>query len=149
MKLRNTVFATILLAGALALADDSADNTNLAGTWSGPAEGPSSVPDTWTFENKGDKIQVTHKEGDATITKFQCNTMGKECEIKDAGKKAAVSLWFNGAKLVELETRGNEVTKRRFGVVGTDAMDVEVIPIAPSGKSVTEHLKRVQTAAHS
>jgi hypothetical protein len=55
-----------------------------------------------------------------------------------------VSMCFNGPKLVELETRGNQVVKRRFTVTGDgDTMDLETIPIVPTGKSETTHLRRV------
>jgi hypothetical protein len=55
-------------------------------------------------------------------------------------------MWFNGAKLVEVETTGNPVIKRRFGVTGDgDSMELEIIPIAPDGSSTVAHFKRVST----
>lgn len=58
-----------------------------------------------------------------------------------------MSLWFNGPKLVELETRGTEIVKRRFSIAGDgDTMDLETIPIFPSGKIETAHFKRVPSA---
>ncbi len=52
-------------------------------------------------------------------------------------------MWFNGAKLVELETRGNQVVKRRFTVTGDgDSMELETIPLVPAGSGETTHFKR-------
>ena len=73
--------------------------------------------------------------------------MGRECEIKDSGRQAKVSMWFSGPKLVELETKGSEVVKRRFALSGQgDTMELEVIPIVPVGRSETKLLKRIQTS---
>jgi hypothetical protein len=53
-------------------------------------------------------------------------------------------MWFNGPKLVELETSGTQVVKRRFSITGNgDTMDLEAIPIAPVGKVETSHFKGV------
>jgi hypothetical protein len=74
-------------------------------------------------------------------------SLGKECEVKDAGRKVKVTLFFNGPKLVVLETRGDEVVKKRFGAVETgDTLELEVIPVAPDGKTETVHFKRVPNA---
>jgi hypothetical protein len=50
--------------------------------------------------------------------------------------------------LVELETTGSEVVKRRFKVTGDrDTMDLETIAIAPAAKDETTHFKRVSAVA--
>lgn len=70
--------------------------------------------------------------------------MGKECASEDAGRRSKVSMWFNGPMLVELETRGSQIVKRRFRITANgDTMDLETIPIVPPGKSETVHFKRV------
>jgi hypothetical protein len=57
-------------------------------------------------------------------------------------------MWFNGTKLVELETVGNQVVKRRFTVTGDgDTMELETIPMVPSGSSEITHFKRSQSDA--
>jgi hypothetical protein len=54
-------------------------------------------------------------------------------------------MWFNGPKLVELETKGKEVVKRRFAVAGEgDTLEIEVIPIEPAGKTETLRFRRLQ-----
>jgi hypothetical protein len=54
-------------------------------------------------------------------------------------------MWFNGDKLVELETKGREVVKRSFAVPQQgDTLEVEVIPIVPEGRTETLHFARAQ-----
>ena len=90
---------------------------------------------------------MTSSNGTQTVEEFKCNTMGKECAGKDAGRPSKVSLWFNGPKLVELETRGTQVVKRRFIISGDgDTMNLETIRIVPTGKSETVHFRRVPSA---
>jgi hypothetical protein len=44
-----------------------------------------------------------------------------------------MSMWFNGPKLIELETTGNQGVKRRFTVTGDgDSMELETIRVAPT-----------------
>ena len=89
-------------------------------------------------------VRVTYMLGDRKVMDFECSTQGKECEIKDSGKSAKVSLWYNGPTLVELETKGNEVVKRRFAAAPQDSLSVEVIPVQPDGKTETVHFRRSQ-----
>ena len=68
--------------------------------------------------------------------------------LKGAGRKSRISMWFNGPKLVEMETKGSQVVKRRFSITGDgDTLDLETIPIAPAGKVETSHFKRVSPVA--
>jgi hypothetical protein len=103
---------------------------------------------SWTFSTAHDSIQVTEAEDGKKVTDFACGTEGKPCEVKTGGKKATVSMWFNGSQLVEMETKGSDVVKRRFKILPQgDAMKMEVIPIVPSGKTETFQFKRAQLAA--
>jgi hypothetical protein len=78
---------------------------------------------------------------------FECDSFGHECAIKDGGRPATVSLWYIGPKLVEMETRGNTVWKRTFGVTGGgDTMDLELAQIAPSAKEEIQHFQRTTAA---
>jgi hypothetical protein len=114
------------------------------GRWQ-QSDGNGEAKSTWALEEgSADSIRVTNSRGAAAVAEFECNTVGKECAVKDAGRKSKVSMWFNGPKLVELETRGTQVVKRRFSITGDgDTMDLETIPIAPVGKVETSHFKRV------
>ena len=69
---------------------------------------------------------------------YTCGISGKACKFKEGSRSATVSLWLNGPKLVELCTRGDSVTKRRFTLAdkGT-TLDIEVLPISPPGETQT------------
>jgi len=143
MLLRISTCAVALWFGATAFADDAARRFD--GSWTGDANGS---PVTWVFENKGDALKVDQMKGGERLAEFECNTMGRECALKETGKKATVSMWFNGSKLVQLETKGSEIVRRRFEVNAKgDAMDVEITPISQGGKAETLHLTRAQVAA--
>jgi hypothetical protein len=142
-----TVILLVAL-GAVALADEQGDRQKLIGTWAmqGAAEsGPSS---SWSFATAKNGLRITQLEGGNKVTDFACGTEGTACEVKTAGKKATVSMWFNGPLLVEMETKGSDVVKRRFKILPQgDAMEMEVIPIVPSGKTETFQFKRTELAA--
>jgi hypothetical protein len=145
MKLRMVGLAALVF-GIVALADDG-DRAKLMGGWESQS-GTGSNRETWLLEAKGDAVHVTYLQGDKKLAEFECDTDGKDCATKVAGHSAKVSLWFNGSKLVELETRGSEVVKRRFAVAGAaDEMDLEIIPIASESKAETLHFKRARIAA--
>jgi len=143
MKRHVTVALFLVLAlSASARADDAINRAKLSGAWQLGDEkgGPK-----WIFDQKLDDVHITYLEGDRKVTEFECNTLGRECQTKVFGKSAKVSMWFSGSKLVELETKGQEVVKRRFAVADPgDVLELEVIPILPGGKSETLHLRRVQ-----
>lgn len=132
----------ILLFGVSAFAGDDA-RAKLMGAWeSQDASGKA----TWLLEDKGDAVHVTYLQGTQKLSEFECNTGGQECATKDAGHAAKVSLWFNGPMLVELETKGSEIIKRRFAVAGAgEEMEVELIPVASKSKAETVHFKRAKT----
>jgi hypothetical protein len=138
MNLR-IVGLAVLAFGVVAFADDT-DRSKLMGAWESQAE-------TWLFESKGDAVRVTYVRGSQKLAEFECNTDGKDCATKVAGHSAKISLWFNGSKLVELETRGSDVVKRRFAIAGAgEEMDEEIIPIASDSKAETLHFKRAKAA---
>ena len=140
MTKRALLCAAFLLSPA-AIAADSEDRTKLAGDWE--LQDGRTDSGIWTLEMRDQNIRVSMTRGDQKVT-FECNTLGRECAGKDGSK---VSLWFNGPKLVELETKGSAVTRRRFKIdAAGDGMEVEVTPVSPSGKDEVLHFKRVKTA---
>jgi hypothetical protein len=146
MKTLAVALSTLLLASLAFAADDTA-REKLAGKWQ-QSEGNGEPASTWTLERMGDSIHVVNSNPTKTIEDFDCNTDGKECSVKNAGHKSKVSLWFNGAALIELETTGDHVVKRRFTVTGNgDTMDLETIPIVPGGQPDTAHFKRSPAGA--
>jgi hypothetical protein len=142
MKVLISGLSTLLLLAGSAAAADDAVRAKLTGKWE-QSDGSGETKSTWTLKELGDSIHVTQSNARGTIVEFDCNTGGKECEIKRAGHKSKVSLWFNGPKLVEMETSGTEVVKRRFAVTGNgETMDLETIPLVPTGQTETTHFKR-------
>lgn len=141
-KLR-VILAVLVTAASLFAFDDA--RAKLMGSWQ-PDEPSSQGGGVWTLERKdGDILRLTYMQGDQKVTEFECNTTGQECQVKDSGKSAKVSMWFSGSTLVELETRGSEVFKRQFAISPQgDNLEVEVIPIEPAGKPETFHLRRKQ-----
>lgn len=142
-----TGWITAALALALcgtAFADDDEGRAKLIGNW----QSASDTGAAWSLQNDGDSIRITHTEGGRKIAEFACNTLGKECAIKESGRDIKVSLWYNGPKLVEMEVHGSDVLKRRFSVAADgDTLDLEVIPISPNRKAETLHLKRINVSA--
>jgi hypothetical protein len=128
----------ILVSGAV-FADDYTDRGKLMGSWQ-PASGETAA--AWSFAPQGDSVKVTEVESGSTVADFVCNTDGKPCDVKISGKKVSVSLWYNGAKLVELEQHGADTVRRRFAVPASDQMEVEVTEMSSNGKSETLKFKR-------
>jgi len=125
-----TAFAVIGAASLPLAADTQSDRDALVGTWNenGGSHG-------WVIENGADGLHMTQIEASAPIADFTCAADGRDCAIKISGKKAKVSLYYNGSALIQLETRGDTVTKRKFLVSG-GGLTVEVTPM--TGKTVTE-----------
>src|SRR5262249_6725551 len=65
---------------------------------------------TWVIDQKESALHVSEisqrADGKEVKTDFDCTTDGKECELKLDGQAAKISFWFNGAVLVEMESRG-------------------------------------------
>ncbi len=102
-----------------------------SGTWR--LQSDSSVK--FVIAQKDGKIRFTEVKGSETKADYGCKTDGKECKVKAGGHPAKVSFWFNGAKLVQLETRGNNVIRRRFELANKgDTLKVEFTSIVPEGK---------------
>ncbi|MBL8209848.1 MAG: hypothetical protein JNK87_04020 [Bryobacterales bacterium] len=122
----------LLVLGVLPLLV-AADRPDLSGTWR--LEGNDA--ETLIIAQTDDQVAIASKSPAATEVK--CGVSGKACDGTIGGEKVSVSYWFNGPMLVEMATGG----KRKDRVVKTrrslssdgQKMEVEVIPIAPVGKS--------------
>ena len=140
----------VLLAGVCAGAEDWTERDKLLGSWQLEGTSNGSPATEWTFATSGYDLQVTEVDGDKMVAKFKCSISGSNCEIKSSGKKATLSMWYLGAKLVQMETKGSEVVKRRFSVLAPgDIMEMEVIPVVPNGKTETFRFRRMPTSAKS
>jgi len=145
MILRIAVLGAVLLASS-AIADNEAERAKLMGSWR-LLDGGKDAPG-WAFQDKGGTLHVVNFIGERILTEFDCDTLGHDCVTKDGGRPATVSLWFAGAKLVEMETRGTSVWKRTFGIAADgDTMDLEMAQIAPPSKTETQHFKRTPAGA--
>ena len=126
------------------MAADDAERAKLIGTWE--TRQPQPLRATWILAAKGSALQITRIESDRK-SEVECNTVGRECAVQDSGKPVKVSMWFNGPKLVVMETRGSEILKRRFQAVGDgNELDLEVIPIVPQGRPERFRLLRAASS---
>ena len=128
-----------LLAGYLTLARGQDTKPNLSGNWQlntakSELRSGKAAAIGLAIEQKGSSIHVikTAKatDGKEMKTEFRCTTDGKECLVD--GTK--ISLWYDGAVLVELDV-GSEVVSKSSMKLGTDgkSMSVDVVYIVPQG----------------
>jgi hypothetical protein len=140
--------ALVFAAGALAAGVP--ERPSISGEWQLETAAAKDSGPAWILDTKDDTIHVTELQNGQKVSEFDCNTLGRECDVKDSGRHAKVSFYFNGAKLVQLETRGSDVVKRRFSVGEQgDSLEVEEIPVVPAGKPVVERFKRVPLSTAS
>ncbi|HEY4087763.1 MAG TPA: hypothetical protein VGM43_17610 [Bryobacteraceae bacterium] len=133
MKLAISAFTAFAVIGAVSLpltADTQSDRDGLVGVWTenGGSHG-------WVIESNANGLHMTQLESSAPVADFTCTTDGHDCDIKISGKKGKVSLYYNGSALIQLETKGSLITKRKFTING-NGLKVEVTPM--TDKVVTE-----------
>ncbi len=126
--------AGLLFAFALPLSVwADAGTSSISGTWQAGDKSTDLV-----VEQTDGNVHVTEQCGGKTLLDYTCKSNGKDCLFKDEGKKATVSIYFNGPKLVEIRTRGNVVMKRRFGLKDNGkTLEVDQMPITLPGKTET------------
>jgi hypothetical protein len=138
------MIAMFALTSVVCLADDAADRSKLAGVWNADAGGNTA----WLVQNTGKGVHLTYTRGTEKLADFECNTEGKECAVKMDGHGAKVSLYYNGPRLVVLETRGDTIVKWRFGLASeAGVMEVETMPLTPAGKAETLRFKHADVQA--
>ena len=148
MTIQMTALTALLLCVPV-LADDISDRAKLLGSWQAQDDSGKEAT-VWVLEVKGMALHISESRGNVKISEFECVPRGVDCEGTVAGNKATVSMYYDGAALVQLETKGSDVTRRRFSVPGQpDMMDLEVRPIVGAGKAETLHLKRIKISAES
>lgn len=141
MRYASTVLTAVLFAGAV-FAEDTNSRALLIGEWQNVNDADQSS--TWIIEQKGEAIRIVASKGDQKLIESECKPVGVDCEAKDSGKAAKISMYYNGPALVQLETKGSEVTKRRFTAKDQESVDLEIFRLIPSGNTETLHLKRVR-----
>jgi hypothetical protein len=139
-------FAAVLLCVPL-LADNVSDRDKLIGNWQ-QQDDSTKAATVWLLEMKGAALHITESLGDQKVSEFECPPKGADCEGTVGGQKASVSMYYDGPALVQLVTKGSDVTRRRFAVTGQgDLMEIEVMPIVGSEKAETLHLKRIKLSS--
>jgi hypothetical protein len=136
-----------LCLSAVALASWAAERPDLNGSWlldPGHTQMNGEKPKelNLSIRQQEDNIHITETATDASgrqkKTEFECNTMGKLCKVNDAGEDAELTVYYNGAMLVALETRRNNavaIKKRLTESADGKTLTMEVIHIAPQGKT--------------
>jgi hypothetical protein len=110
------------------------DRPNLSGTWqfdSAKSElhTMTVAGATWVINEDDSSIQITESEAGKKI-ELKCTTDGKECKI--SGGKATASFWYNGPMLVEMESKGEHVTRFRMKLSADGkTLTVEATSIVP------------------
>jgi len=144
MNTRQFLRVGFLLTTA-AWAEDHADRANLLGSWQ--AENRDSH-EMWSLESKGDVLRVVRTDDGKVTLDVKCKPDGTDCSGTDEGKKVTVIMYFNGASLVQMETKESNVTTRKFSLDGgPERMTIEVNPITGPGKHYTMLLTRHLEAA--
>jgi hypothetical protein len=127
------------LACLIAAAQDS--KPNLSGNWQLKQPAKTATAMTVVIEQKGSAIHlvksVTGADGKEAKLEFKCTTDGKECEA--SGSK--ISLWFDGASLVEMDA-GEAVSKIVMKLDG-GTLKVEVTHIVPDGEPENFVLEKI------
>jgi hypothetical protein len=68
---------------------------------------------SWTIEESENAIHLTENEaGRSKPIELKCTTDGKDCSV--SSEKSKASFWYNGAMLVEMESKGDHVTRYRL-----------------------------------
>jgi hypothetical protein len=112
------------------------DRPNLSGTWQFDSSKSQlhtmTLADaTWVISEDDSSIQIAESEdGAGKKLDLKCTTDGKECKI--GGAKATASFWYNGPMLVEMENKGEHVTRYRMKLSADGkTLTVETTSIVP------------------
>ena len=136
-------FATLAMASSLigpARADEQSGRAGLIGSWV-----QSGGNNAWIIDNAADGLHIKQIEGSGTVADYQCNLDGHDCDVKIGGHKAAISMYFNGAILVQIETKGDQIVKRRFSIEPSgNTLKVETIPMAAHAQTEEMEFERGQ-----
>lgn len=127
------IFCLFLFSGMIVLAQD---HPNFSGNWqldANKSENPHAKDIALAIQQDDDSITVTSQEEGKSL-EFKCATNGQNCKMK--GEPADVSVYYNGALLVELdmEHNGDHVIKKRIHM-GNDGktLEVELMRVNPPG----------------
>jgi hypothetical protein len=135
-----TVILTFSMCLVLVLAAPGQERSSFNGTWQFDASKSevhlSKVSSaTWVIEEGDNSIHISETEnGKGKKIELQCTTDGKECKFPGDRRD---SFWFNGAMLVEMETKNEHVTRYRMKISDDGkTLTVEVTPIVPQSDKI-------------
>jgi hypothetical protein len=140
-------FAVCSAVVVLGLPLGAQDHPNLSGTWqfdSSKSEmhAVKVAGATWVINEDDSSIQISENaDGAARKTELKCTIDGKECKV--AGEKGSASFWYNGPLLVEMETRGDRVTRYRMKLSDDGKTltvnTTSIVPAAPQDDVLVFH----------
>lgn len=103
---------------------------------------------TWKISPGPDKIQfaeTANVDGKETSRTWECSTKGQECQLDEGGMQAKVSMFYNGAALMEFRTKGEDVSRRSYKLSGDGkSLEVDITYIAPERDSEKMVFARVE-----
>lgn len=118
----------LCFCGLLATAGGQQSKPDFSGKWQTNADTGKSV--SLAIEQKAGSIHVVRTEradGKESTFEFNCTTDGKDCDI--AGTK--VSLWYDGASLVEMDVSEAAVSTTKLTLDSPTAINVVVTYMSP------------------
>jgi hypothetical protein len=126
-------------------AAQTAEKPNFTGTWTldtAKSELSSTKADavTWEIEQKGPSLKLAETSPDRKDSKFEysCSTTGKECEVTTGKDPLKISMYYNGATLVQFHrggAAGDHISKRQWQLSeDKKALLVDVVYITPDAK---------------
>jgi hypothetical protein len=140
----STGTAFLCVAFWLATGAAAADREGLLGTWE--VQGGAGN-ETWSLESKKEVQTIVRKQDGKVTLNLTCRPREGECTGVDAGKKARVSMYFNGPALVHWEVRDTNLIVRRFFLDG-QVLTIEAKQVTGQGKpSHLRLVRRLEAAA--
>lgn len=133
-----SILSHILVATAIPAAL-SAQTPDLTGTWLSESNASQKL----VLNQKDGKIHFQEMSGEKVDIDFTCSTSGQECEAKENGHSEKITMYFNGAKLVELRERGNDTIKQRLALSNDGkVLTVETVPLSSQEQIRIESFRR-------
>jgi len=124
-------------------ADENDKRERLLGTWE--SDEADARPARWIVSGDANKLHFAEFNGEKELGGFSCTPGGTPCQAKLSGKRVDVSMWFNGSKLVIMQTRGGDSFEQEFEVASDDVLEVKVMPLVPSGATQKHRFRRVKS----
>jgi hypothetical protein len=110
--------------------------TDFSGSWELKKDGQPGAVSKLLINQREDEVHIRDSDVQRDMqTNLKCGTKGVECKARVDGRDARVTLWYNGPSLVEMETIGDDVRKKRL-TLSEDGktLTLEVVSIVPAGK---------------